>query len=501
MEGRIHTMVLAAAAGAAFLASGPALAGTGALASSPGRPVWGAAEEVPGIAALNQGGAEITSVSCGSAGYCSAGGWYTGSSFSIHAFVVSEARGAWHTAIEVPGTASGGGEIFSVSCASAGNCSAGGEDTDSSGDLQPFVVSQVHGVWGTAVQMPGPAALTNGGGEITSVSCASAGNCSAGGDYEDSSYRGQTFVVSQVHGVWGTAVDVPGIVALSQGEGAEITSVSCGSAGNCSAGGSYEDSSGLSRAFMVSQVHGVWRTAVDVPGIVALSQGVRGDAEVTSVSCTSAGNCGAGGFYGFHYYEGTSQPFVVSEVHGVWRTAAEVPGPGMTALSQARDARGSAIEVPPSGGGGAEITSVSCGSAGYCSAGGWYQDSSYRDHAFVVSQARGVWHSAIEVPGTAALNQGGSAEITSVSCGSAGNCSAGGSYEDSSYRGQAFVVSQVHGVWGTAVEVPGTAALNQGGLAGIASVSCASAGNCSAGGTYQDGSSHSQVFVVSETSH
>ena len=65
MEGRIHTMVLAAAAGAAFLASGPALAGTGALASSPGRPVWGAAEEVPGIAALNQGGAEITSVSCG----------------------------------------------------------------------------------------------------------------------------------------------------------------------------------------------------------------------------------------------------------------------------------------------------------------------------------------------------------------------------------------------------------------------------------------------------
>jgi hypothetical protein len=446
MEGRIHTMVLAAAAGAAFLASGPALAGTGALASSPGRPVWGAAEEVPGIAALNQGGAEITSVSCGSAGYCSAGGWYTGSSFSIHAFVVSQARGAWHTAIEVPGTASGGGEIFSVSCASAGNCSAGG-------------------------------------------------------DYEDSSYRGQTFVVSQVHGVWGTAVDVPGIVALSQGEGAEITSVSCGSAGNCSAGGSYEDSSGLSRAFVVSQVHGVWRTAVDMPGIVALSQGVGGDADVTSVSCTSAGNCGAGGFYGFHYYEGTSQPFVVSEVHGVWRTAAEVPVPGMTAFSQARDARGSAIEVPPSGGGGAEITSMSCGSAGYCSAGGWYQDSSYRDHAFVVSQARGVWHSAIEVPGTAALNQGGSAEITSVSCGSAGNCGAGGSYEDSSDRGQAFVVSQVHGVWGTAVEVPGTAALKQGGLAGIASVSCASAGNCSAGGSYQDGSSHSQVFVVSETSH
>jgi hypothetical protein len=53
--------------------------------------------------------------------------------------------------------------------------------------------------------------------------------------------------------------------------------------------------------------------------------------------------------------------------------------------------------------------------------------------------------------------------------------------------------------WGTAEEVPGTATLNQGGDAGAESVSCASAGNCTAGGYYTDGSSHSQAFVVSET--
>ena len=39
---------------------------------------------------------------------------------------------------------------------------------------------------------------------------------------------------------------------------------------------------------------------------------------------------------------------------------------------------------------------------------------------------------------------------------------------------QAFVVSQAHGTWGKAVEVPGTAALNKDGLAGIGSLSCAS---------------------------
>ncbi|HEY2080324.1 MAG TPA: hypothetical protein VGH53_28690, partial [Streptosporangiaceae bacterium] len=41
--------------------------------------------------------------------------------------------------------------------------------------------------------------------------------------------------------------------------------------------------------------------------------------------------------------------------------------------------------------------------------------------------------------------------------------------------------------WGKAQEVPGTAALNTGHRAGISSVSCASAGNCSAGGVYASG--------------
>jgi hypothetical protein len=38
----------------------------------------------------------------------------------------------------------------------------------------------------------------------------------------------------------------------------------------------------------------------------------------------------------------------------------------------------------------------------------------------------GTWGTAQEVPGTAALNIGGAAQVNSVSCGSAGNCSAGG---------------------------------------------------------------------------
>ena len=62
-----------------------------------------------------------------------------------------------------------------------------------------------------------------------------------------------------------------------------------------------------------------------------------------------------------------------------------------------------------------------------------------------------------------------------------------------------FVVSQVNGRWSKGKEVPGTATLNTRGNAAINSVSCASAGNCSAGGDYTDSSRHFQAFVVSQT--
>jgi len=60
------------------------------------------------------------------------------------------------------------------------------------------------------------------------VSCASAGNCSAGG------YTGgsQAFVINEVNGTWYTLIDVSGIPTDSA-----VYSVSCSATGRCSAGG------------------------------------------------------------------------------------------------------------------------------------------------------------------------------------------------------------------------------------------------------------------------
>jgi len=476
-----------------------AIATATALAAA-GDTSWGKAIEVPGTAALNTlGDAQVNSVSCASAGNCAAGGFYSrfeqGRGLGRQAFVVSQTSGVWRTAIEVPRTAAlnvgGDARVSSVSCASAGNCAAGGYYSDGFDDWQAFVVSQKNGVWRAAIEVPRTADLNlYGDARVNSVSCASAGNCAAGGYYSDGSGKRQAFVVSQTNGVWGAAIEVPGTAALNIGGDAQVNSVSCASAGNCAAGGYYSGShlhyySVNRQSFVVSEKNGVWGAAIEVPGTAARNTG--DDAEVNSVSCARQGNCAAGGYYNDSSSDsyGHWQAFVVSQTSGVWRTAIEVPG---TAALNIGDE--------------AEVNSVSCASAGNCAAGGYYYDSSPNSsgnpQAFVVSQKNGVWRTAIKVPGTAALSTNG-ADVHSVSCASAGNCAAGGYYRVSSDNLQAFVVSQKNGVWRTAIKVPGTAALNVGAWAQVTSVSCAKSAlfTCAAGGFYTDSSViHLQAFVT-----
>src|ERR1700684_2191475 len=78
-------------------------------------------------------------------------------------------------------------------------------------------------------------------------------------------------------------------------------------------------------------------------------------------------------------------------------------------------------------------------------------------------RAAGLWGRAVVVPGLEVLNRGQLAQVSSVSCASPGNCAAGGFYRDHGQQG--FVVSERNGRWGQAVEVPGLGALNKGGNA------------------------------------
>jgi hypothetical protein len=192
------------------------------------------------------------------------------------------------------------------------------------------------------------------------------------------------------------------------------------------------------------------------------------------VSCGGTGNCSIGG----SYTDSAShlQAFVATESRGIWHKAEEVPGTG--ALN---------------GSGNAGVASLSCGAPGNCGAVG-----STSSGPFVVNETAGTWGTAGPIPGLAALNQGNNAQVTSISCPSASSCALGGQYTDSAGRLQVFEATETGGVWGDAMQIPGTAVQVHNGAAEVISVSCASPGNCSAVGSDEPGRSF-QRFAVTET--
>jgi hypothetical protein len=397
---------------------------------------------------------------------------------------------AWGTAARVPGLAALNAgrlaQVASVSCASAGNCAAAGGYAPRPGAQLPFVVNEVRGVWGAARAIPGIAAPNAGGAaEATSVSCPSAGNCVVGGFYTDAARDQQAFVANETGGSWHAARELPGTAALNSAGNAEVLSVSCSGSGDCAAGGYYTVAGDVAyaMAFVASEKNGAWSAAEPVPGTVP-GQGTR--AEVFSLSCRGQGDCAAGG-RATTSAGAPSTAFVVSESGGSWGRAQPVAGLG------ALDRRAAS----------AAVGSVSCASPGNCVAGGYYADAGgHPSQPFVVAQSHGDWGRAQAIPGLAALNAGGYGAVQSVSCPSAGNCAVGGYYAPPSGRPQAFVAADRRGSWSTATRVPGLAALDHGHLSAVASVSCASAGNCSAGGSYTSraftGGNDQQAFVVDE---
>ena len=404
---------------------------------------------------MNGGGSRMRLAGCVLAAFAVAVAWAGAAAPewpAVHAAVAGVGpAGSWGRAIEVPGLRTlnkGGAAVFSVSCGSAGNCAAGGDYQDSRQHEQLFAVVERHGRWGRAIGIPGLKALNTGGDAgLASVSCARTGACAAGGVYSRRGGEESGFVAMERHGRWGRAVQVPGLAALNKFGDAGVNSVSCARAGGCAAGGWYQDSTGV-QGFVAVERDGRWGRAIKVPGLAALNAGRN--ARVLSVSCGSAGDCAAGGVY--QDRAGGVQGFAVVERHGQWGRAIKVPG----------------LAAP-------QVSSVSCGSAGDCAASGG---------PFVLLERHGRSGRTIQVPGLAALNTGKNAQVEALSCSPAGTCAAGGWYYDNRHHQHGFVAIERHGRWGRAIQVPGLAALSTGKSAEVNSVSCAPAGTCAAVGDY-----------------
>jgi len=137
---------------------------------------------------------------------------------------------------------------------------------------------------------------------------------------------------------------VPSLGALNKAGDASVTSVSCASAGNCAAGWDYADHHGSrDQGFVAVERNGRWGAAIEVPGLGALNK--AGDAGVGSVSCVSAGNCAVGGDRGGSEAarQVHQQGFVAVQRDGRWARARKGRSPARpppATQGAARPARG-----------------------------------------------------------------------------------------------------------------------------------------------------------------
>jgi len=327
------------------------------------------------------------------------------------------------------------------------------------------------------VSLPSNAA-TGTGGILNGVSCPSAGDCTAVGSYTDNSSNGQGMAAVESGGIWAQASEIPAPSDADTPGETLPRGISCTSVGNCTAVGAYKDNGANFQALVADESAGTWSQAAKITapsGAATNPEGV-----LWSITCSSSGNCSAGGDY--HDGSGHVQAMAATETSGTWAQAVEVTAPTGAAANPV-----------------ALLHGVSCTSAGNCTGTGQYTDGSGNVQAMAATETSGTWAQAVEVTAPTGAAANPEAYLASVSCSSAGNCTGTGRYTDGSGNVQAMAATETSGTWAQAVEVtaPTGAAANP--VAFLSGVSCTSVGNCTAAGYYTDSSSNDVIMNAVES--
>ncbi|HEY7485463.1 MAG TPA: hypothetical protein VH912_13450, partial [Streptosporangiaceae bacterium] len=433
---------------------------------------------LPSDAATNAN-ATLESVACPSAGNCTVAGYYTDSSAHHQGVLFTQSSGAWSAGMKapLPGDAGTNPNVFvrSLSCPTVGNCVAVGSYQDNMGRTQGLLLIESGGSWtAETALLPGDAG-TNPMVSLSQVSCPSVDNCAVVGSYKDTSNNTQGLLLDEQSGAWGAAKLTPPSNAATPDPQVNVTTVSCGSAGNCAAGGQYRDNLTQGQALLATESSGTWGTAVQTP--LPADGTTQGGTGLFAVSCPPVGGCAAVGSY---YDTGThTHGLLLNESSGTWtaRQAALPADAGTTDPAAA-------------------LYGVSCPAAGECGAAGTYTDASGHTQGVLLNESAGTWTAGIRAALPPDAGADPNVDIEGVSCVSPGTCSAAGSYQDAAGHYQGMFPSEFAGAWAPAIKVsvPADAGPDPGVELGI--VSCATAGSCAAATLYQDGGAHYQGLLL-----
>ena len=142
---------------------------------------------------------------------------------------------------------------------------------------------------------------------------------------------------------------------------------------------------------------------------------------------------------------------------------------------------------------------ASCNSPGNCSAVGTYLDNDNNEQGLLLTERGGSW-----TPSEASMPAGsvGLPLLNAVSCSAPGNCTAVGTFLDASGDDQGLLLTETNGTWGPGVQasLPADAAADlSGDGVTLSAVSCSAPGDCTAVGSYPDGSGDEQGLLLTET--
>jgi hypothetical protein len=378
------------------------------------------------------------------------------------------------------------GFLPSLSCVSARECVAAGDYTTSDGVTEGLIASETNGVWRAPISLVPPVgASANPDVTIYDVSCGGAGNCAAVGSYLDSARNIVPLTANEVDGRWQRSRELTlPKNALVEGQSGELRDVDCASVNNCSAVGEYFDNYRAyprSQGFVATEVRGHWSSASEVT--TAQKANFNPFVDFAQLACSSLGNCvGVGSFIDA---QDVTEGLVVSQVRGVWHKGEEVPLPSNASAFS-----------------GASLSEVSCLAHSTCAALGTFISQTGALEAMTTSGANGSWGRAIELampPGSNANPHVFLFGFNGIDCANSRNCSVGGQYQDSAGKYQGFLANEVNGVWSQAVEMTlPSGGVTGGANGGVVALACPAVGECQASGSYLDSAGTYQAVTLSE---
>ena len=327
---------------------------------------------------------------------------------------------------------------------------------------------------------PALAAAATGGG-ANSVACTSAGNCTAVGTYTAPNGAQQGLLLNETHSAWqgDQLATLPSNAAANPQ--VDLNDLWCSAGPDCVAVGDYVDGAGNQDAMVLTEQNGAWAAGAKVTLPSGAIAGGSQLAELNALWCASAGNCVAAGDYTDN--QGNQQGLTVTETNGKWGAGTATPVPA-NAASDPQVA----------------LTALDCTSTSACDVVGIYNDQEGNQEAEILVGSAPSWgNGEADLPSDAAV-AAQQVQINSLACGTSANCVGAGAFVDDSGNEQPLILLANGNNFSTLqATMPANSDTASNPDAQLTSVFCASSGNCSVVGDYNDTNSNQQGMLLTET--